>query len=124
MTQSPSLPLAERRLRLAGWVTPASGLLGATVGWVLMRGAYCFDRKLAADDTAPGFFSVSWDNGAFTMSTITGVVVTMALTFTGLSLVVIQSRKHRFDAPPRRHTNPPCETRSALDVLRAGGESD
>lgn len=125
MTQPlPPRPPTELPPRLAGWVTPASGLLGATVGWVLMRGAYCFDRKLAADHTAPGFFSFSWDNGSFTMSTITGVVMTMALTFTCLSLVVIQSRKHRFDLPPPRRNIPaPCETRSALDVLRAGTET-
>lgn len=126
MTQSlPPRPPLEQPLRLASWVIPTSGLLGAAVGWVLMRGAYCFDRKLAADDTAPGFFSFSWDNGAFTMSTIAGVVVTMALTFTCLSLVVIQSRKHRFDLPPsRRNILSPRETRSALDVLRARTETD
>lgn len=124
MTQSLPSPPAEQSCRLAGLITPMSGLLGATVGWILMRGAYCFDRRLAVDDTAPGFFSFNWDNGAFTMSTITGVVVTMAVTFTCLSVIVIQSRKHRFDVPPRRNIPAPHETRSALDVLRARTEAD
>ena len=101
--------------------TAASGLLGAVVGWVMMRGAYRFDRALADDHTSPGFVSFSWTNAAFQMTTVVMVVVSMSLTFAVLAVALFLTHRHRLDPlPPRRSSRSTnAVPRSALDVLRA-----
>jgi hypothetical protein len=107
--------------RLLASATAGSGLLGAVVGWVMMRGAYRFDRALADDHTSPGFVSFSWTNAAFQMTTVILVVVSMSLTFAALAVALFLTHRHRLDPLPHRRNSRPANAapRSALDVLRA-----
>lgn len=107
--------------QLLAYATAGSGLLGAVVGWVMMRGAYRFDRALAEDRTSPGFISLSWTNAAFRMTTVILVVISMSLTFAILAVALFLTHRRRLDPlPPRRRSHPLKSTpRSALDVLRA-----
>ncbi|WP_280763506.1 hypothetical protein [Prescottella agglutinans] len=85
-------------------IVGGSALLGALVGWALMRVTYMMDRTGAPDGSADSVWGLSWTNASFPFTVVAAVVAGMSVTFAILAVLVIVSRQRALERVAReRH---------------------
>lgn len=98
--------------------TAGAGLLGATIGWVLMRGAYRLDHGASSGAATPPMLSGDWTDASFSLWVVAATMATLAATFIAIAVAVILAYRQRDAEHHRRTTAPaPPATATALDLL-------